>query len=140
LSDLQITALFPTFLFFKDHPDPATLNAQLLEACNRLRERDPKGVGISNRGGWQSDDDINERSEFALLPENAGHIKIFDPNPVRMCFHPPYKEVGPHNCFSQEFDPAEGRLVIFPGYVPHEVTPTMNDEERCSIAFNVVIG
>ncbi|NCF27918.1 MAG: hypothetical protein GWP69_11100 [Gammaproteobacteria bacterium] len=197
MSDLQITALFPTFLFFKDHPDPATLNAQLLEACNRLRERDPKGVGISNRGGWQSDDDINERSEFALfvsfvedtmaevkefltvedqvtfrvatawvnfnarrdynvkhvhgnsffsgvyyvkVPENAGHIKIFDPNPVRMCFHPPYKEVGPHNCFSQEFDPAEGRLVIFPGYVPHEVTPTMNDEERCSIAFNVVIG
>jgi uncharacterized protein (TIGR02466 family) len=184
-------------VFLKDHPDSAVLNAQLLTVCNRIREHDPEGIGISNRGGWQSDDDINERPEFASLiqfvesamvevkefltvednitfrvatawvnfngkgdynvkhvhgnsffsgvyyvkvPENAGQIKISDPNPARVCFYPPYKEAGPHNAFSHNFDPVEGRVVIFPGYVPHEVTPTMNDEERCSIAFNVVIG
>lgn len=197
MSDLQITALFPTFLFSKDHQEPATFNAQLLDACSRLREQDLSGVGISNRGGWQSNDDINERREFAAfvkfveaamteikefltvqdqvefrvatawvnfngkdhynathvhgnsffsgvyyvkVPENAGQLRLFDPNPVRVCFHPPYKEAGPHNCFRQEVEPAEGRLVIFPGYVPHDVTPTTSEEERCSIAFNVVIG
>jgi uncharacterized protein (TIGR02466 family) len=194
LSELNINPLFPTFLFIKNHPDPAGLNTQLLSECNRLRELNPEGVNVSNRGGWQSADDVNTRPEFhsfvrfveetmaeikefltveddvtfgvmtawvnfngkgdyntkhvhgnsffsgvyyVKVPENAGYIKLHDPSPVRGCFHPPYKEFGPQNCFSYEVDAAEGRLIIFPGYVPHEVTPNMSDEERCSIAFNI---
>jgi uncharacterized protein (TIGR02466 family) len=194
LSELNINALFPTFLFIKNHPDPSALNTQLLGESNRLRELGPEGVSVSNRGGWQSADDVNTRPEFELLmrfveetmaeikefltfdddvtfrvatawvnfngkgdyntkhihgnslfsgvyyikvPENAGQIKVHDPNPVRGCFHAPYREFGPHNCFSHEVEPEEGRLVIFPGYVPHEVTPNMSDEVRCSIAFNI---
>lgn len=194
MSDLEITALFPTFLFRKDHPNASELNAQLLRESNRMRERDPQGVTVSNRGGWQSKDDINDYPEFASfvsfveeamaevkaflsvdddftfrvgtawinfngkgdfnsrhvhgnsffsgvyyvkVPENAGQIKLFDPNPIRICFHVPYKETAAQNCFNHTFEPVEGRMFIFPGYVPHEVTANLSDEERCSIAFNV---
>jgi len=194
LSELAITALFPTFLFMKSHPDAADFNARLLRECNHLREQRSQSVSVSNRGGWQSKDDINSYPAFApfvsfveetmaevkkfltvdddvtfrvatawvnfnakgdynikhvhgnsffsgvyyvKIPEDGGLIRLSDPNPVRVCFHVPYKELGPHNCFSHEVEPEEGRLVIFPGYVPHEVTPNMSNEERCSIAFNL---
>jgi uncharacterized protein (TIGR02466 family) len=194
MSDLTITALFPTFIFVRNHPDPSKLNAHLLRESKRLREGDPQGVNVSNRGGWQSNDNINSNPEFApfvrfveetmvdvkefltvdddvtfrvatawvnfngrndynvkhihansffsgvyyvRVPEGAGRLKLSDPNHARVCFHLPYKEFGPHNCFDHEVEPEEGRMVIFPGYVFHQVTPTTADEERCSIAFNI---
>ena len=194
---MQITALFPTFLFQKDHPHQADFNAQLLKESYRIRELQSQGVVVSNQGGWQSSDDVNTYPEFAALvdfvdeamievksflsvidewdfrvgtawinfngkghfnarhvhgnalfsgvyyvrvPENSGVIKLIDPNPIRACFHTPYKETGAQNCFSHEIEPVEGRLLIFPGYVPHEVSPNLSDEERCSIAFNVGVN
>jgi len=37
------------------------------------------------------------------------------------------------NC---EYEPKEGRLLLFPGWLPHSVLPNTTDEERISIAFN----
>jgi uncharacterized protein (TIGR02466 family) len=38
-----------------------------------------------------------------------------------------------------EYKPPAGRLLIFPGWVPHGVLPSKTDEERISIAFNAEI-
>lgn len=196
MSELNITALFPTFLFFKDYPNPTEFNARLLDEGNLLREMDPEGASISNRGGWQSKEDINTYPQFAPLvrfvedtmaevkeflgvtddamfrvgsawvnfnargdyntrhihsnsffsavyyvkvPENSGEFHLFDPNPVRTCFHVPYKESTAQNTFIHGVKPVEGRLLVFPSYVFHEVTANMSDEERCSIALNIGI-
>jgi hypothetical protein len=37
------------------------------------------------------------------------------------------------------FEPLEGRLIMFPGWLPHEVEPNLSEEEdniRISISFN----
>lgn len=194
MSELNATALFPTFLFVRDHPDAERLNRELIRNGERLRASDPQGVQISNRGGWQSHDDLNRRSEFSSfigfveetlgqvkeflniaddvtlrvfacwmninnrghfndlhvhsnsvfsgvyyvkIPEGCGGIRFFDPNPIRICFHPPYKTIDPKNCFTHEYDPLAGRILIFPGYVPHDVAENRADDVRVSMSFNV---
>lgn len=195
MSNLNATALFPTFLFSRDHPDAAALNRRLAREGYRLRELDPEGVKISNQGGWQSANDLHTRAEFASFTafvdetvrevkeflsiaadvdlrvsncwfninptgcfntrhvhgnsyfsgayyvrasEDSGSIRFFDPTSVRHCYFAPVEELNPRNCFSHAFKPVEGRLLIFPGYVPHEVTPNLGEHDRMSISFNVV--
>lgn len=41
--------------------------------------------------------------------------------------------VSTMNC---EYKPKTGRLLLFPGWLPHSVLPNTTDEERISIAFN----
>jgi len=35
-------------------------------------------------------------------------------------------------------EPSEGKLLLFPGWLSHYVAPNLNDEERISIAFNIL--
>jgi uncharacterized protein (TIGR02466 family) len=194
VSDLIATALFPTFLFTRDHGNPDPFNRQLVAHGERLQELDPQGVQISNRGGWQSKDDLHRQAQFAdfvgfieetlaevkaflhiaddvtlrifacwmninreghfnvrhvhgnsifsgayyvQAPYGSGGIKIFDPNPVRDCFHAPYQVIDSKNCFYHEADSVAGRVLIFPGYVPHEVAENRSGEVRISMSFNV---
>ncbi|HEX9584630.1 MAG TPA: TIGR02466 family protein [Gammaproteobacteria bacterium] len=194
MTDLNVTALFPTFIFAKDYPDSSNLNPRLARASFQLRRQDPDGVRISNRIGWQSQDDLNTHADFApfvdfveqtlreikefllvdddltlrvstcwvningeggfntrhihgnayfsgvyyvKVPTDSGVIRFFDPNPVRECFHLPYKEIDAKNCFHHSVKPVEGRILIFPGYVAHDVSINRSIDERISISFNV---
>lgn len=69
MSEMQITPLFPTFLFRKDHADPVNLNAQLLEASHRVRAQHSRGVAISNQGGCRSKDGV-----YSTNPEFASFV------------------------------------------------------------------
>jgi uncharacterized protein (TIGR02466 family) len=47
--------------------------------------------------------------------------------------------VESYNTFSSAtytINPVEGKLIIFPAWLEHEVLPTNTDEERISISFN----
>jgi len=55
---------FPTPLWQFTLPEAETLNAKLVTAIARERERDPKGMQISNVLGWHSQDDLHRREEF----------------------------------------------------------------------------
>jgi uncharacterized protein (TIGR02466 family) len=61
---------FPTFIFFKDLPDGASLNAGLCEEIYAMRENDRDGLHRSNvkqAGAWHSRDDLNRQDAFKHL-------------------------------------------------------------------------
>lgn len=59
---------FPTSVWRFDHPEPSTLNRQLLKLTEAEKLRDPDGrSGRSNVQGWQSQDDLFRRPEWAEL-------------------------------------------------------------------------
>jgi uncharacterized protein (TIGR02466 family) len=37
------------------------------------------------------------------------------------------------------FNPLEGRMLIFPSYLAHQVEPNESDEDRISVSFNLSI-
>eukprot|EP00455_Lapot_gusevi_P023874 TRINITY_DN2479_c0_g1_i2.p1 TRINITY_DN2479_c0_g1~~TRINITY_DN2479_c0_g1_i2.p1 ORF type:complete len:311 (-),score=39.29 TRINITY_DN2479_c0_g1_i2:43-975(-) len=63
---------------------------------------------------------------YALIPSGAGELLFEDPR-------------GPLPPFSYRFihRPKPGDLVMFPGWLQHEVAATQGDAERISLAFNV---
>lgn len=57
-------------------------------------------------------------------------------------FQDPNKMMGSSYCFShissrQEFTPAPGRILLFPGWLEHGVTTNTTDNERISVSFNI---
>lgn len=70
--------------------------------------------------------------------EGCGQIKFYEPCNIREYYCPPYAEITPRNCFAQQCAVEPGRVCIFPAYLPHEVTENTVDEERISVAFNII--
>ena len=67
---------------------------------------------------------------YVRVPPQAGDLKLQDPRGFPMF---PFER-------SHYISPEEGDLVLFPGWLPHAVLPTMGDEPRIAIAFNLVVS
>lgn len=65
LSAAQLAWLFPSPVMHHDWPDSAAINAGLREAVAR-RRASSLGVVKTNRGGWQSDTDLQDWQEPAV--------------------------------------------------------------------------
>ena len=75
---------------------------------------------------------------YVKVPKDSGVIRFYDPR-------------GPmtQNTLDQEYyfnsppfqylEPEEGQIILFPTWLDHDVTYNTNEEERVSIAFNVMI-
>jgi uncharacterized protein (TIGR02466 family) len=61
---LQQDHFWPTTLYFKDHPDPESFNADLEKKILAWSQSDP-GLAKTNRSGWHSTTDMHTRPEFA---------------------------------------------------------------------------
>ncbi|MES3007105.1 MAG: TIGR02466 family protein [Pseudomonadota bacterium] len=57
--------LFPSLVWTTLFDDRASLNTRLLDAANRLRSNDPRGVANTNVKGWQSRNNLQDLPEFA---------------------------------------------------------------------------
>lgn len=64
----------------------------------------------------------------------AGSIGFRDPNLARTYTQSFYRTVQSD---AVQFPPAEGKLVMFPGWCEHFVGPNLTDEDRVAIAFNI---
>jgi len=66
---------------------------------------------------------------FSQVPSSAGRLLFEDPR-------------GPLPPFHDRFTvaPTTGDLVLFPSWLPHQVTATASDESRVSWSFNVLNG
>jgi len=64
---------------------------------------------------------------YVKVPPTAGGFRAVDPRG-----HPQYPFQH-----SVTVNPEEGDLVIFPGWMPHTVLPTMGGDPRIAIAFNI---
>ena len=185
--------LFPSVIHQFDVNDFDEMQNQLIDYVYKMREKDPVGNSISNRGGWQSksfsvvnEDDIlhsfliNYLSEFLAIKKSVSikadaWVNINKPGDYNVKHNHPFCNLAgvlwikcSENCGNIEFEnpsgfqtyreidsyiddfkdrnniypayffpPIEGRVLVFPSYLSHQVQENKSDEDRISVSFNI---
>jgi uncharacterized protein (TIGR02466 family) len=78
---------------------------------------------------------------YIKVPKNAGEI-VFYKNHYEEYATTGVAPIVQHTAISAStcrYEPREGRLILFPGYLQHAVMPTQGDDERISLSFNMRI-
>jgi hypothetical protein len=101
-------------------------------------------VNVNNKGEYNDIHDHNAYGGtflsgvfYVKVPPNCGRLRLFDPRPF-VTGAPDMKYYNDGNNYHY-FDPEPNLMVIFPGWLKHDVEPNRSDEERISVAFNLVI-
>jgi len=68
----------------------------------------------------------------------SGTLRFHDPRADVRMLRPPVLEEVSYTLHIKEYVPKAGRLLLFPSWLPHDVTPNLSDEPRVAISFNVV--
>jgi len=76
---------------------------------------------------------------YVKAPENCGKINLYDPRPQAHCVQhqTKTKELSSLNFTKISFTPSDGKCLIFPGWLQHNVEPNMSNDDRIIISFNV---
>jgi uncharacterized protein (TIGR02466 family) len=78
---------------------------------------------------------------WLTVPEHSGDFAVHDPLGVRVQNTTQYSfaktEPGPYNTDVYSIYPVEGKMLMFPSWLPHQVRPNQSDQDRISIAFNI---
>lgn len=77
---------------------------------------------------------------YVRAPKGAGTIRFRDPRQQPGLFSPPISNFTTYTAQAVDFFPVEGRLLLFPGWLEHEVRANdidAEDETRISISFNL---
>ena len=76
---------------------------------------------------------------YVKAPEKCGKINLYDPRPQAHCVQheTKTKELSSLNFTKISFTPSDGKCVIFPGWLQHNVEPNMSNDDRIIISFNV---
>jgi uncharacterized protein (TIGR02466 family) len=85
---------------------------------------------------------------YVKVPPNCGRITFYDPRTEALMVSPkfvPGRERRRQAWDEISYDPVEGRILLFPAWLAHDVEPNLcdlagADGDRISIAFNVVQG
>ena len=188
--------IFPIPIHQFDVNGFSEIKDELIDYAYDYKKKDPKGVSLSNRGGWQSEgfeiineDDvlqlflINCLSNFPPIKESVqlrgyawininkpGDYNIKHVHPTNnlsgvlwikapqnsgdIVFESPYEfqayqEIDSYvdefrNSFnidhSYYFTPTDGRMLIFPSHLMHEVEENLSNEDRISVSFNIKLS
>jgi uncharacterized protein (TIGR02466 family) len=76
---------------------------------------------------------------YVRAPKNCGDIVFQDPRRQAVVLIPSVSEWTPYNASTQSITPQEGRLLLFHSWFQHMVEANRSEEERISIAFNVML-
>ena len=74
---------------------------------------------------------------YVSVPDDSGKLRIRDPNILARMAEPPFDQHTLTSANSMEFSPKEGRLIIFPSYLEHEVMPHGSELPRVSVSYNI---
>lgn len=73
---------------------------------------------------------------YVQIPKDSGNI-VFEPSSERdFILKTITKQNNKFNWGTIEYTPLPGKLLIFPSWIQHQVSPSLSPEERISIAFN----
>jgi len=75
---------------------------------------------------------------YVSIPQGADRIEFLDPRPQASVLMPQPEEFNLLNGNSATIEVRDGRLVLFPGWLVHQVPVNASSEERVSIAFNLM--
>ncbi len=71
-------------------------------------------------------------------PKDCGQLKFIDPRPQAALITPTPIEPTEYNSGSLFLDAKEGKMVVFPSWLPHTVLPNKSSGIRTSMAFNAM--
>ncbi len=82
---------------------------------------------------------------YVQVPDNAGALVFSDPRPGNVMFcaqHRPGAVPPPEASLTIEYEPVEGTLMMFPGFLAHSVEPNLSEKAgdaalRIAISFNL---
>ena len=185
--------IFPVPIHQFDVNGFGEIQNELIDYAYGLKRKEPKGVSISNYGGWQStdfnienEDDIlhqfiiNCLSGFPVIQKSVNinvnaWVNINKPGDYNTKHHHPDCHLSgvlwvkaPEECGRIEFEspvefqtytevesyveefknynnyfhtfyftPTEGRILVFPSHLQHEVLENKSNEDRISVSFNI---
>jgi uncharacterized protein (TIGR02466 family) len=73
---------------------------------------------------------------YVKAPKNSGEIFLHN-NSIMQHINNTYLDINNKiTCSQVKYEPVAGRVLIFPGWVPHHVEINNSNEDRVSIAFN----
>jgi uncharacterized protein (TIGR02466 family) len=75
---------------------------------------------------------------YLKVPPGSGTISFHEPRPQAHQFAPRAIEYNAFNSVSQSLPVEEGRLILFPAWLPHSVVPNPSDDVRISVSFNLM--
>ena len=188
--------LFPSIVHIFDVNGFDEIQNELIDYAYGFKKKEPKGVSISNYGGWQSPwfslsnkDDIlqsflaNCLSEFPTIkksvnirveawininktgdynvmhqhpscdlsgvlwikaPKDCGSIDFESPvsfqtyNEIKSYTEDFKKSINYYH--SYYFSPTEGRILVFPSHLQHQVRENKSNEDRISVSFNIKLS
>ncbi len=100
-------------------------------------------ANINPRGGQSSahthPNNFLSAVYYVKVPKDEGVIQFSDPRPQAEVMLPPVAEGNRFNGNQMSVDVIAGRLVMFPAWLRHSVPPNKGDEERISIAINLML-
>jgi uncharacterized protein (TIGR02466 family) len=76
---------------------------------------------------------------YVRMPEGAGGIVFKDPRPQTRILRPRTLRDNPLNSLEFEYAATTGTLLLFPAWLEHGVQPGRTEEERISVAWNLMI-
>ena len=73
-------------------------------------------------------------------PKNSGVLKLIDPRPGIQMIMPRRKpgELPPQFWRDVNYQPLDGRIIMFPAWMWHEVETNLSNEIRVSVSFNFI--
>ena len=76
---------------------------------------------------------------YVRMPEGAGAIAFKDPRPQTRVLRPRSLRDNPLNSLEFECAATTGTLLLFPAWLEHGIRPSRTEDERISIAWNLMI-
>ena len=76
---------------------------------------------------------------YVKAPKDSGDIIFYEPNDAKSIRYPEVEKYTRYSGTTVNFEPEEGKLLIFPSYLYHSVKANKSNEDRIVISFNVEI-
>ena len=131
------------------------LNTRIIQVCQRIAESQhfhPNLVfqhqawvninppGASNKIHFHANCHFSGIYYISLKAPECGSIFFRDPRVASRMLTYPVSQPTQFTTDEISMKPEEGRMYVFPGWLEHGVQENKSDQDRISIAFNVVAG
>ena len=77
---------------------------------------------------------------YVRAPQGGNHISITDPRVQRSVMQPRFKKDSVLNASVINLEVADGVMILFPSWLQHDVRRNASNEERVTIAFNLMLN
>ncbi|MEO0768283.1 MAG: TIGR02466 family protein [Cyanobacteria bacterium J06649_4] len=74
---------------------------------------------------------------YLKAPSKSGSLIFRDPREISHMWKIPVDDNTIWTAQNVEYEPKEGRMIIFPSWLLHQVQPNLSTEDRVSISFNI---